>query len=67
MADDILTRLRYVHYDDADALMHEAADAIERLQTALALAVGELSTHGQYTSWTPEMLMNQFLEEARHG
>lgn len=42
-------------------------DEIERLRAALALAVGELSTHGEYTAWTPEMLMNQFLEEARRG
>ena len=40
---------------------------IERLREALALAVGELSTHGEYAAWTPEMLMNQFLEEARRG
>jgi hypothetical protein len=44
-----------------------AADEIERLRTALALAVGELSTHAQYSVYSPEQLMQQFLEEARRG
>ena len=45
----------------------EAADEIEILRKALALAVGELSTHGQYTIYSPDQLMQQFLEEARLG
>jgi hypothetical protein len=45
----------------------DAADEIERLRTALALAVGELSTHAQYSVYSPEQLMQQFLEEARRG
>lgn len=52
---------------ETNPLTAAAADKIERLSTALALAVGELSTHGKYAAWTPEMLMNQFLEEARRG
>ena len=44
-----------------------AADEIERLRTALALAVGELSTHAQYSVYSPEQLMQQFLEEARRA
>jgi hypothetical protein len=40
---------------------------INRLRTALALAVGELSTHSQYAVYSPEQLMQQFLEEARRG
>lgn len=32
MADDIVTRLRYVVYDDVNAMLIEAADEIERLR-----------------------------------
>jgi len=35
MTDDIVTRLKYVHYDDADSLMHEAAAEIERLSAVV--------------------------------
>ncbi len=38
---------------------------IERLRIALALACGELSTHGSHRHETPEMLSDQFIEEAR--
>lgn len=38
-------------------------DEIELLRNALALAIGELSTH--YEEWPPEQLMNEFLEKAR--
>jgi hypothetical protein len=40
-------------------------EEIQRLRAALALAVGELSTHGQYAVYSPDQLMQQFLEEAR--
>jgi hypothetical protein len=75
MADDIVTRLRERGEWDThpmggrewfpDELCEEAADEIERLRTALALAVGELSTHAQYSVYSPEQLMQQFLGEAR--
>jgi hypothetical protein len=29
--------------------------------------VGELTTHGQYAVYSPDQLMQQFLEEARRG
>lgn len=32
MADDIVTRLRYVVYDDVNALLIEAANEIERIR-----------------------------------
>jgi hypothetical protein len=38
---------------------------MERLRAALALAVNELSRHGQYSVYSSEQLMQQFLEEAR--
>lgn len=44
----------------------DASNEIKRLRKALALAVGELSTHGQYTIYSPDQLMQQFIEEARH-
>jgi hypothetical protein len=67
---DLVARLRAAWWrapqDTAPAL--EAAIAeIERLRAALALAVGELSTHSQHRLTTPDMLMQQFLEEARRG
>lgn len=33
MSEDIVTRLRYVVYDDVNALLIEAADEIERLRS----------------------------------
>lgn len=39
-------------------------DEIQRLRTALALAVGELSTHAQYSAYSPDQLMQQFINEA---
>lgn len=62
---DLITRLR--GYAEADFLADtctEAADEIERLRTALALAVGELSTYGNMQHLSPEQLMQQFLDEA---
>ena len=50
---------------DAD-LLRDAKAEIERLRAALALAVGELSTHGEHRHTNPVALMQQFLEEARH-
>lgn len=72
MTDDIVTRLR----DLREMLMgnpsmardaHEAANEIERLRQALALAVGELSTHAQYQYLHPEQLLNEFLTKAVRG
>lgn len=60
---DVLGRLR--KYEHMDTLKKKAADEIELLSAALALAVGELSTHAQYSVYSPEQLMQQFLEEAR--
>ena len=68
MSDDIVTTLRtMVQFTNAVAgdVCWRAADEIEQLRTALALAVGELSTHAQYSVYSPEQLMQQFLEEAR--
>ena len=78
MTDDIVTRLRrvpervpkgmgIVGLNEYYQRCQDAADEIERLRTALALAVGELSTHAQYSVYSPEQLMQQFLEEARRG
>ena len=75
MADEIVTRLREscAHLckqvccrENAYAVGLDAAEEILRLRSALALAVGELSTHSEYRVWSPEQLMNQFLEEARN-
>jgi hypothetical protein len=44
-----------------------AADEIERLRVALALACGELSTTDHHRNQHPEPLMKQFLNEARRG
>lgn len=37
MTDDIVTRLRYVVYDDVNALLIEAADDIDRLRAEIDL------------------------------
>ena len=65
MTGDIVTRLRL--WDDQQPpfrIMFEAADEIERLRAALALAVGELSTCGEYASMSPESLLTNFLKIA---
>ena len=68
--DDIVTRLRkmncYVN-GVAVCINEQAADEIERLRTALQLAVGELSTHDTYRLYSPDQLYQQFLEEDRRG
>lgn len=46
-------------------VFRDAAQEIKTLRTALALAVGELSTHREYRVYSPEIMMNQFLDEAR--
>lgn len=62
--DDVLEWLKSCHCQRYECGHRRAVAEIERLRTALALAVGELSTHGQYEAWSPEMLMDQFLQEA---
>lgn len=39
-------------------------DHIDVLEIALSLAVGELSTHSEYSVWSPDQLRLQFIEEA---
>ncbi len=69
VTDDIVTRpccdIRPCGCADARMVIDHLHAEIERLRTALALAVGELSTHAQYSVYSPEQLMQQFLEEAR--
>lgn len=48
-------------------VLNEAADEIEMLRNALALAVGEMSSSGEYSYLSPDQLMQHFLEEARRG
>ena len=71
MSDDIVTRLRDYACRGAvhatNDMASDAADEIERLRTALALAVGEMSTSGEYAYLSPETLLNKFMEEARRG
>lgn len=59
----IVPRLQDTAYETD--LCWEAADEIEVLQTALALACGLLSTY--YGMRPPDELMQQFMEEARRG
>ena len=49
------------------ALVAEQHDEIERLRAALALAVGELSTHHEHRLASPVQLMQQLLNEARNA
>ena len=80
MTDDLVTRLRgwitvptrsdhmgrvtEFHEVRGVRIFDEAANEIERLRTALARAVGELSTYGNMQYLSPEQLMQQFLDEA---
>lgn len=54
-------------YHKAFSELGLAADEIERLRTALALACGELSGYGPHTNSSPDHLMQELLEEARRG
>ena len=45
----------------------QAADEIERLRDALALACGLLSTYEDHSMFAPDQLMQQFLKEADRG
>jgi hypothetical protein len=49
----------------ADCIESQQAE-IKRLRVALALAVGELSTHGEHRLSSPGQLMQQFIEEASY-
>ena len=58
----------YAHWGGTAKDVHACCrDEIEQLRKALALAVGELSTHAQYQYLSPEQLLNQFLTEAVRG
>jgi hypothetical protein len=52
---------------EAADLIEAQQDEIERLRGALALAVGELSTHAQYAVYSPDQLLEQFMQETRRG
>jgi hypothetical protein len=83
VSSDIVKRLRNDggHPDLTHPLCIEAADTIEhldaiiarfladikQLRAALTLAVGELSTHTQYAIYSPDQLLEQFMQEARRG
>lgn len=68
---DIIDRLVWMGVNtldnDVDDLCLEAREEIKRLRTALALAVGELSAHDAYRVWSPDQLLEQFMEEACRG
>lgn len=72
MSDDIVTRLRgRAALQDAASihgypLMREAADTIERLTVALALACNELFGVCDPLTTSPRELMQHFLKEATH-
>jgi len=72
MTADLATRLRAAA-TSGDMPLGQAfdavavADEIERLRGALALAVGELSTHAQYAVYSPDQLLEQFMQEAGRG
>jgi uncharacterized protein YggU (UPF0235/DUF167 family) len=42
-------------------LYERSQEEVQQLKSALALAVGELSTHKQYAVYSPEQLLNEFL------
>jgi len=48
-------------------LLSEAAEEIMTLRSALALASGELSTYRQLQNFAPDLIMQEFIQEARRG
>jgi hypothetical protein len=61
MTEDIVDRLE--RWDDQQppfAIMREAAEEITLLRRALELAIGELSTFGQFQALHPEQLLTNF-------
>lgn len=40
---------------------------VEQLRTALHLAIGLMSTSGEFSYMTPEELLNKFMKEAKNG
>lgn len=59
---------------DAANLLEEQQDEIERLRAdnahvraALCRAVGELSTENRFRLYSPDDLLEEFLEESRRG
>ena len=54
-------------FEDFVFRYNENLREISILKKALCLAVGELSTHGSYSIWSPDQLLEQFMEEARRG
>jgi len=76
VADDIVTdcegmRLIAWSLEGGNVKMAEecrrAADEIERLRAALAIAAGMISTYPPYEREHPETIMEMLLEEARRG
>lgn len=72
VSDDILTRLREASiklsvYGVDRKTMLEAADEIERLRRMAMMLIDELRQNGGYEAYTPEMLFQEFYEEARRG
>jgi hypothetical protein len=47
--------------------VREAADEIQLLRSALALACGLLSTYEDHAMFQPDQLMQQFIKEASRG
>ena len=70
MADDIVTRLRGTYcscdvpHHEHTCPMRQAADEIERLRTALAIAAGMLSTYVVVGDSHPETMLRNLLAEA---
>jgi hypothetical protein len=72
VADDIVKRLEeadpnLLRYVAGNRLISDVVDEIEALRSALALAVGELSTHEHWGEFDHHEVVAHFLEEARRG
>lgn len=71
MTKDIVIELQHLGdstpHNQGRSTIYAAISEIERLRTALQLAVGELSTHDTYRLCSPDQLYQQFLEEVRCG
>jgi hypothetical protein len=67
VADDSVERLWHWLHEAGDCVLCDAADEIERLRAALAIAAGILSTLPQYETWHPEAVLGMLMQEADRG
>lgn len=67
LTDHVATHWATCYTNHPECAIRLLLDENQLLRSALALAVGEMSTSGEYSYLPPDALMEKFLEEACHG